>query len=245
MSTSQTQIKIQAQKSIKLIPQASELSIKELHNPTSSTTPIKPHPPKPSSFPLSNLPPELRHEIYAHYFANLPSHYISCATISQYNSSQRPNTPESSLPSFHTEFQLYLASIFFTHDIPSWIYYHHATFSFSCPSALKSFTAHPLAHTYVRKIRISYGGIGEQGPDWVYLLLKGFERLEEVVFVVDVEDECGCCGVASERLNHWWGCVGDAFREGMSLNGKGMKGGKVRLKLETRSEDECVIAKES
>lgn len=67
----------------------------------------------------------------------------------------------------------------------------------------------------------------------MYLILKAFERLEEVIFVVD--EGCVCCGVGSERMVHWWGCVGDAFSEGCGM-GKG-----VRLRLEVRRRGECGV----
>lgn len=211
MSTSQTQVEtfeISAQESFKLMSKSpqpcSELSIKTENNSTSSSEATKSYPSTTSPFPLQNLPSEIRHEIYAHYFASLPPHHISCSAIANYRQQQRErqkakdlgteasNTSSSSLPPFHTLSPLLLSSPFFTIDIPTFIYYQQTKFSFSCPSALKSFSSSDLTQRFTRKIRIAYGGIGDQGPDWVYLILKAFERLEEVVFIVD--EGCRCCG---------------------------------------------------
>lgn len=74
-------------------------------------------------------------------------------------------------------------------------------------------------------------------------MLKAFERLEEVVFVVD--EGCRYCGLGSERLEHWWGCVRDAFREGYGGKMDGKMGGGVRLRLEVRRGKECEVVKEA
>ncbi|KAF8854471.1 hypothetical protein BDZ45DRAFT_676926 [Acephala macrosclerotiorum] len=288
MSLSQTQVETFEISAVKLIPQVSDANF-ELRTRTkvdsiSSSSTTECCAATTSPFPLQNLPSEIRHEIYAHYFASLPPHNISCSVISKFRQQVKDkqkekdlgikasNTTNSSLPPYHTLNPLQVSSPFFVTDIPTFIYYQQTTFSFSCPSALKSFSSpspspsslstfsspllsfssstfddekmDEIPRKHVRKLRINYGGISDQGPDWVYLMLKAFERLEEVVFVVD--EGCRCCGLGSERLEHWWGCVRDAFREGYDGGVDEVRMGEgVRLRLETRRGEECSVVKEA
>jgi hypothetical protein len=152
-------------------------------NPVSSTL-----------FPISNLPQELRNEIYAHYFASLPPLSI---------------TPDNVTSAIHNRTNLSLSSPYFESDILPSTFYSNSTFSFSNPKFLRNF-AKGEGRDKVAKVRIEYGTLSRcHRTDWVFLLFQNFEHLREVTFAFDANgmDRDGSC------FKQWLGCVRDAMRE--------------------------------
>lgn len=147
-------------------------------------------------FPISHLPPELRHKIYVYYYTSLP------ATESK----------------THLSTPLALASPFLAADIPPSIFYSAATFSFSSGDVLRDFAQRGRNSEIVKRIRIVTGREKREQVvhrDWVYLISSHFEGLGEVVF--DVER-------GSDGFGGWWDCVKDAVREGWCCQeGRGRK----------------------
>jgi len=165
--------------------------------------------PTPTTFSISKLPYELRQLIYEQYFNSLPALTIA------------PNTSEKTL---HHLTPLSLASPFLTRDITPRIFYHNTLLSFSCPQTLIKFSQLQERSTNTRRIQIQYGEITSHfvTPDWVFLVLSKFEKVEELVFVVKIGREKGDC----DLLGIWWKCVVDAAREGM-----GLKGGRMVVRI--------------
>lgn len=93
-----------------------------LHGKTYLNPSQKPSPAPSEPFPIAQLPCELRRLIYTHYFASLPTQNMICSNA---------RLPRRSLTS------LALSSPFLAFDPAQNLVYHHATFSFSCPEALK------------------------------------------------------------------------------------------------------------
>jgi hypothetical protein len=108
------------------------------------------------SFPISQLPPELRHKIHASYFNNLPPVDI---------------TPSNSTSHHHLSNPLALASPFFASDIPTNTFYSSSTFTFSSGKVMRDFSAQDRNSEIVKKIKIVYGkekGVEEaKNRDWV------------------------------------------------------------------------------
>ena len=182
-------------------------------------------------FPISQLPYELREQIYIFYIASLPMQSITCSNA------RRPR---------HTLMPLYLASPLLLVDFSSTLFYQHATFSFSCPEALKTFAealcsssaskseseSEPKAGSEaeireignerrrkdIRKVKIVYGRYGQPSRDWVHLLLENFPLVKEVTF--GLEKRKGGCGVGYVCFENWWGCIVDAVREGLASAGR-------------------------
>ena len=194
-------------------------------------------------FPIARLPDELRQVIYTHYFASLPTQNITCLNVR--------------LP-HHFLTPLALSSPFLAFDLTQNLFYRHATFSFSCPEALKAFSttlasespspeiesapakmvgANPQQGKLskqvgkrkdVRKIKILYGRYDQPTRDWVFLLTTSFPSLSEVTFSIDCEK--GRLGIGDRCFGNWWGCVKDAIRE--ELGGGARR--RVRLRVEDR-----------
>jgi hypothetical protein len=150
-----------------------------------------------TTFPVSRLPPELRHKIYTHYFTTLPPFSIT----------------QASNPPLISTIQLSLASPYLYYDIPPRLFYQNTIFSFSCPQILQSFPSKSSA--FVKRVNIEYGDISKRGPDWVYLCVV-VNGEGEAVFegwwrcVRDAVREAGGNGVvvrAESRDGEWsvWG----------------------------------------
>jgi len=163
-------------------------------------------------FPIATLPFELRQLIYTFYIASLPP--INITTSKAHLAHDTSTSLSLSSPTLFS--------------FPPRLFYQNTTFEFSCPQALKDFAASASEKRHVRNVRIRYGRYDGLTRDWVFLLAGNFEGLREVTFVIDGEKErgMGTCG-------KWWGCVRDAFREGVD----GGKGG-MRLRVEN---GECDI----
>jgi hypothetical protein len=181
-------------------------------------------------FPISHLPPELRHQIYRYYFASLPVVEFTLSDIK--SSSQCPHPHLSNTP-------LALSSPFFNVDIPISMFYKHATFQFSCPSTLKSFSETASHNQHVRHIKVRHGQIGMQSPDWVFALNSAFERLYSVDFAVDNLENVG-----EARFVIWWTCVKDALRESafaLEMGTGSVRPGRLLISVEDEQGD-CVIS---
>ena len=177
------------------------------------------------AFPIAQLPYELRQLIYTYYFASLSTQEVTC--------------PSAGLPHpHHSLTPLAQSSPFLECDPVPKQFYRNATFSFSCPEALKSFsTALSSAaknvdgRKDVRKVKIVYGRYSQPTRDWVFLLTSNFPWLEEVTFAMDGEKSE--FGAGHGCFGNWWGCVRDAVREGLSCApGVGGRKGAVTLRVE-------------
>ena len=180
--------------------------------PGAKTTEIKPV--SLTSSPISDLPSELRNEIYAHYFASLVPLLIG---------------PDNVTSAIHNQTNLCLASPYFESDILPTIFYSYNTFSFSNPKVLRNF-AKGGGRDKVAKVRIEYGTLSRcHRTDWVFLLFQNFEHLRAVTFAFDAggKDWDGSC------FGQWLGCVRDAMRE--AANSRAVKRG--------RGENEGVVLK--
>lgn len=156
-------------------------------NPVSST-----------SFPISDLPSELRTEIFAHYFASLPPLSI---------------TPDNVTSEIHNRTDLSLSSPYFESDILPSIFFPNCTFSFSNPKVLRNF-ARGEGRDRVARVRIEYGTLSRcHRTDWVFLLFQNFEYLREVTFAFDADWD-----------GSWLACVRDAVRE--AVNSRVVKRGR-------------------
>jgi len=145
-------------------------------------------------FSISYLPPELRNEIYAYYFASLPPLNITTS-----NDSSR----------LHRETQLSLSSPYFDSDILPSVFYQNCTFSFSSPKLLRQFAKGDFKES-VAKVRIDYGRLSRcHHTDWIFLLFRYFHRLSEVTFILDTNGQIVDDGLFAQ----WWRCVRDATRE--------------------------------
>ena len=174
-------------------------------NPVSST-----------SFHISDLPSELRNEIYAHYFASLPPLSITLDNVTS---------------AIHNQTDLALSSPYFESEILPSIFYSKSTFSFSNPKVLRNFTKGE-GRDRVARVRIEYGTLSRcHRTDWVFLLFQNFEHLREVTFAFDAggKEWDGCC------FRQWLACVRDAMREAANSRveerGRGKNAG-VMLKVE-------------
>ncbi|KAE9373245.1 hypothetical protein N431DRAFT_438564 [Stipitochalara longipes BDJ] len=171
-----------------------------------------------ASFPILRLSPELRNEIYAHYFAFLPPLKI---------------TPENVTSPLHQQTQLSLSTPYFEFDILPSIFYRNCTFSFSSLKSLRQF-AKGEGRDRVAKVRIDYGRLSRcHHTDWVFLLFRYFGNLEEVMFCLQTDDM-----EADENLfGQWWKCVRDATREAANSQIEDIitrRNTGVRLKVECR-----------
>ncbi|PMD26776.1 hypothetical protein NA56DRAFT_296525 [Hyaloscypha hepaticicola] len=147
--------------SIHLLPDAKNTEV----DPNSST-----------SFPISNLPSELRNEIYAHYFASLPPLSIIPANVTS---------------TIHNQTDLALSSPYFESDILPSIFYSNFTFSFSNPKVLRNF-AKGEGRDRVARVRIEYGTLSRcHRTDCVFLLFQNFGHLREKKAGVMLRVECG------------------------------------------------------
>ncbi|PMD41670.1 hypothetical protein L207DRAFT_511486 [Hyaloscypha variabilis F] len=145
-------------------------------------------------FLISNFPPELRNELYAHYFASLQPLRITSENVSS---------------PLHKETQLSLSSPFFESDI--WPKYLLLELYFLilksddsqaiCPRRRKRQSA---------KVRIDYGRLLRcHHTDWIFLLFQYFLTLKEVTFVLGTNGQL----VDRNFFGQWWSCVRDATRE--------------------------------
>ncbi len=209
-------------------------------------------------FTISNLPPELRHQIYAEYFHSLPPLLISHDTLSLLKLTTKPdnepntNTSTARLLSARilSRNPLALASPFFEADILSSIFLSNLTFEFTCTGVLKSFSSLLSAlqknpqiqsSTQVRSLQISYGPLRRRAPDWVYLVNSCFPELEQVVFVLDITScENELCELRRGQFDCWWECMRDAIREAIAVrevrNGRNQKGMVVVVQDEAGAE---------
>jgi hypothetical protein len=158
------------------------------------------------TFPISDLPYELRQLIYARYLAILPPLRITPTTLRR-------------LP--HPA--LLRSSPIFVRDIAPPLFYQRATFSFTCVADLLVFARLPHRH-HVRKIRI-LSLHDKEGGDWVYSAQKCFPGLEEMVFEFAEDQEIHV------DLDGWWERVLDAVREGRAGGGRRRRRG-LRLSVE-------------
>jgi hypothetical protein len=187
--------------SLRCFPGAKKTEI----NPVSST-----------SFRISDLPSELRNEIYAHYFASQPPLSV---------------TPDNVISAIHKQTNLLLSSPYFESDVLPSISYSSFTFSFSNPKVLRDF-ARGEGRERVARVRIGYGTLSRcHRTDWVFLLFQNFQHLKEVTFAFDAggKEWDGCC------FRQWLACVRDAMRE--AANSRVEKRGRrenagVMLKVE-------------
>jgi hypothetical protein len=168
------------------------------------------------SFPISDLPSELRHEIYTHYFASLPPLSITLDNITS---------------ALHLRTKLALSSPYFESDLLPSIFYSNCTLSFSNPKVLRNF-AEGEGRDRVARVRIEYGTLSRcHRTDWVFLLFQNFEYLREVTFAFDADglEWDGSC------FRQWLACVRDAMREAansrVGKRGRGKNAG-VMLKVE-------------
>jgi hypothetical protein len=168
------------------------------------------------SFPISDLPYEIRQLIYTFYFASLPTQNITCIN--------------GRLP-LHTLTPLCLASPFLASDPAPSLFYKHTEFSFSCPTGLKTF-AECISDMKqdIRRAKIMYGRYDQPTRDWVYLLTSNFEELEEMTFAVDKDS--GGLGMGHMCFGNWWGCVRDAVREGLHPDSRDREKRRVVLRVE-------------
>ncbi|CAL3966350.1 unnamed protein product [Diplocarpon coronariae] len=193
----------------------------------------KPAPTTVQVFPLLVLPPEVLHQIAADYYASLPPLTLTKTNLH--------------LP-LHALAPLSLSSPAFS-CLPKSLYYQHATFTLACPGIAKAFAGLGAGKESVRRVRVLYGEVGGScgglgfdllgyaggKGDWVYTLMREFEALEEVTFVVEGAldgDGEGQLDTRGDRVGIWWSCVRDAVREGLAGRSlKQMKRGLV-LRLE-------------
>jgi PAS domain-containing protein len=202
-----------------------------------STIPIKNHDAKTSfileeqtktpqnteGFPISRLPPELRDMVYTHYFHSIPAILIT----------------HSSLDSWNQDFKLInhvalaLSSFYFTSSIPQSLFFENTTFTFACPFTLRDFSALSPLHTQIRHVRIQYGSIGKQSPDWIFVLNSCLERLESVVFIVGYMENVA----EGQKVSVWWDCVRNAMREAILAREKWRERGRGKMVM-VRVEDE-------
>ncbi len=169
-----------------------------------------------ASFPISDLPSELRNEIYTHYFASLPPLSI---------------IPDDVTSAVHNHIALALSSPYCESDILPSIFYSNTTFSFSNRKILRNF-AKGEGRDRIARVRIEYGTLSRcHRTDWVFLLFPNFEQLREVTFAFDagVKEWDGSC------FRQWLACVRDAMREAANSRvvkrGRGENAG-VMLKVE-------------
>ena len=167
------------------------------------------------SFSISDLPSELRNEIYAHYFASLSPLSI---------------TPDN-VTAIHNQTDLSLSSPYFESDILPSIFYSNSTFSFLNPKILRNF-AKGEGRDRVASVRIEYGSLSRcHRTDWVFLLFQNFGHLREVTFAFDADGRewDGSC------FGQWLACVRDAVREAansrVEKRGRGKNAG-VMLRVE-------------
>jgi hypothetical protein len=132
--------------------QASLHPFLKFHDRDNSTTP--------SCFPISRLPPEIRTDIYAHYFASLPPLEAT---------SENGRTP------LHQHTSLSLSSPYVKYDILLFTSYANCTFPYKSPKALNQFAG--AGETYrIVKVRIEYGKFSRcHHTDWIFLLSKHLE----------------------------------------------------------------------
>jgi hypothetical protein len=159
-------------------------------------------------FPISQLPAEIRTQIYGYYFASLPSIPITDTDLKSDADIKPPSTTVHHNLLTHT--LLALSSPFFLQDIPLQTFLLSSTFTFTSGSALRLFPSllpQYLIHP-VRKIRIQYQTLQSEknarDPDWVFLIHEACPDLEEVTFEVGAEVWSG----------EWIASVRDAVREG-------------------------------
>jgi hypothetical protein len=167
-----------------------------------------------TSFRISDLPPELRNEFFAHYFASLPPLSISFDNFTS---------------AIHNQTDLFLSSPYFESDILPSIFYSNSTFSFSNPKMLRNF-ARGEGRDRVARVRIEYGSLSRcHRTDWVFLLFQKFQHLKEVTFAFDAggKEWDGCC------FRQWLACVRDAVREAANS----------RVEKRGRGENEGVVLK--
>jgi hypothetical protein len=195
-------------KQMLLFPHQDRLSSTTMATTTTTiiTTTLIPHTPvnkfhRPT-FPISELPYELRQLIYSYYLSLLPPLHINKNTLR-------------SLP--HPA--LIRSSPLFACDIPPPVFYKHATFAFSSVADLLLFARPPHGHR-VRNVRILSHQDGK-GGDWVYCTQRCFPDLEEIVYEMPEGQEMQC------ELEGWWERVLDALREG-----RGTKREELRVSVE-------------
>lgn len=220
---------------IKLLPTIEDRPSGELALPLDTT----------KGFPISHLPAELRLKIYTEFFVSLPAIPITHSVLTEHNANpiakgtnQSPclnasmQTTTYSKQFFHLNNPFVLSSPFFAFDVPPYFYYRYTEFSFSCAFVLKEFATLSPLHRQIRHVRVEYGCLQRQGPDWVFLLSACFEKLESVVLVVEHLQEPG------ERFENWWECVKGAMREAVGEK----RGNGVLVRIENEC-GEIVIAK--
>lgn len=171
----------------------------------------------PEGFPITHLPLEIQHQIYASYFSSLPP--ISTPTTS---------TSICLLTEMYTRTPLLLSSPYFEYAIPPALVYKYAVFIFERSDDVKSFVSSDIEGLRrIRHVRILYGDICKEGPDWVYILLENLREVKSVVFVVSgrVGSRCEKC---KKAFHDWWRCIRDALREGVATRRDGVVGGGIR-----------------
>jgi hypothetical protein len=178
-----------------------------------------------STFSISNFPPELRDEIYAHYFASLLPLSI---------------TPDNLTTALHNQTDLSLSSPYFKFDIRPALFYSNCTFSFSNPKVLRQLARGEGKHR-VAKVRIEYGKLSRcHRTDWVFLLFQNFGNLKEVTFIFEVDG----IDLDASFFGQWWKCVRDAMREASNSRveniSKRKKNG-IMLKVESGNWSICEI----
>ncbi|PBP26252.1 hypothetical protein BUE80_DR002870 [Diplocarpon rosae] len=194
--------------------------------------------------PLLELPPELLHQVATDHYAALPPFTLTKENL---------HLPLHALTALSRSSPLFAC-------LPRSLYYQHATFTFTYPGLATTFAGLGAGKEGVRRARVLYGevggsceglgfegsGCGGEKADWVYTLLKEFEALEEVTFVVEgFGDRHGDEDVdlGGDRMGTWWSCVRDAVREGLAgrslkrgengfvLRVEGVNGGSIRERI--------------
>jgi hypothetical protein len=171
---------------------------------TSSTTTIAPIPHTTlqkshcPTFPISNLPYELRQLIYASYLSFLPPLQVSSMSL----------RPFPCLGPIHSP-SLFACDLF----LPC--FYQNITFAFNSVADLLLFSRPPQSQ-HVRRIRIQ-SHQDKKGGDWVYICQKCFPSLESIVFALSEDKE-----LQYDDLEGWWERVIDALREGRGARRRDM-----------------------
>ena len=123
-----------------------------------------------STFPISSLPPELRHKIYAEYFRSLSPVPIAHSTITILI----PSTTRSTVPIFTAKLHshiisqtpLALANPIFDVNIPLHVILSNLTFSFTCACVMQILASLLTEiNTKIRSVQILYGPLGRKTKD--------------------------------------------------------------------------------
>lgn len=147
-----------------------------------------------SHFRISSLPLEIQHHIYRFYFSALAPLELTTANAGK---------------SLHLQTSLPLILAI---SIPREIYYTHATFSLSSYAPIEILPR--AACTSIRRIRVSYGKLGKQTPEWAGVL-QIFPSVVELVFVVEL------IRLGAMVRDGWCECVRETMKNAIYLRGRG------------------------